>query len=317
VNGGSNVSCSANISSYTVTPSASGGGTINPSSAYSVTAGTTASFTVTATSGYTINSAVTGSCPQGSWNGGSTSSPGVWTTGAITNSCSVIFGFTPIPANSWFNLPSPTILRDTAFTLDVIAKSDSVKVGSYVFTVTFDPSKLVLDTSYQNASGQCSQGVCPGAQAVANRTNFVNDEAGSSITLNGSDASGVGPGNDLQLLVMHFKTKLVTGATPVTLTTTRLATPAGGNIGLTARSATVNVSYGLCGDADGNTSVNIVDALAIARKVVGLNPPPTVDVTLADVDKNGIASIVDAMHIARYAVGLVTPPEVCVIGQPL
>jgi hypothetical protein len=69
-----------------------------------------------------------------------------------------------------------------------------------------------------------------------------------------------------------------------------------------------------CGDVNNDSVVNIVDALAIARYLVNLPPPPAIDVTLADVDKNGTVSIMDAMHIARYSVGLVTPPEVCVIG---
>jgi hypothetical protein len=73
----------------------------------------------------------------------------------------------------------------------------------------------------------------------------------------------------------------------------------------------------LCGDANGDVMVNIIDALAVARKVAGLPPPPTIETTWADVDKSGTISIVDALHIARYSVGLVTPPEVCVIGTAL
>jgi len=223
---------------------------------------------------------------------------------------------TAVTPNAWLNPPTQIVLRDSLATLDVIVKSDSVKVGSYVFVVTLDPTKLVLDTDYQNASGQCSEGICPGANALANRTNFINDDTGSSITLNGS-GPGVGPGNDLQLLSLHFKSKLITGSTPVTLTTTRLATPTGGNIGLGTRGATVDVSPCLCGDANGDKAVNIIDALAVARKVVGLPPPPTIELQCADVDKNGIASIADAMHIARYSVGLQLPPEVCAMGLPL
>lgn len=74
---------------------------------------------------------------------------------------------------------------------------------------------------------------------------------------------------------------------------------------------------GLCGDSDGNRAVNIVDALAIARKLVGLPPPPTIDDLLADTNENGRLDINDALFIARYSIGLLLPPEVCAIGLPL
>jgi hypothetical protein len=70
-----------------------------------------------------------------------------------------------------------------------------------------------------------------------------------------------------------------------------------------AKGATVNVINYECGDADGNGFVNIVDALAVARKVATLPPPPTVG-PAADVNGDGLTSIGDAMNIARYSVGL-------------
>lgn len=59
----------------------------------------------------------------------------------------------------------------------------------------------------------------------------------------------------------------------------------------------------LCGDADGNSVVNIVDALAVARKVVNLPPPPAVT-EMADVDSNGQIAVADALNIAKFAIGL-------------
>lgn len=59
-----------------------------------------------------------------------------------------------------------------------------------------------------------------------------------------------------------------------------------------------------CGDADGSGNVSIVDALAIARHVAGLPPPPTVDTEAADVNADGSATIVDALLIARSVAGL-------------
>jgi hypothetical protein len=60
------------------------------------------------------------------------------------------------------------------------------------------------------------------------------------------------------------------------------------------------------GDVNSDNSINIVDALLIARYYVNLNPSPF-NQDKADVDCNGIINIVDALLIARYYVQLVGP----------
>ena len=80
------------VQTYTVTPSAGSGGTVNPSTAQTVFADTTPTFTVTPNTDYVRNNTVTGDCPAGSWNGN------LYTTGAITANCSVGFSFTYNPA---------------------------------------------------------------------------------------------------------------------------------------------------------------------------------------------------------------------------
>jgi hypothetical protein len=71
---------------YTVTPSGDGNETFSPGSAQAVASGAPQTFTVTPDAGYAINNTVGGTCPTGNW------SAGVYTTGAITSSCSVVFG---------------------------------------------------------------------------------------------------------------------------------------------------------------------------------------------------------------------------------
>jgi hypothetical protein len=75
------------IATHTVTPSAGTGGSITPTGAQTVNHNATKAFTVTASSGYAIYSSVGGTCPAGTWNSN------VYTTGAITADCTVIFGF--------------------------------------------------------------------------------------------------------------------------------------------------------------------------------------------------------------------------------
>jgi hypothetical protein len=312
-NGGSNASCAANIATYTVTPSAGSGGTVSPNTAQTVNYGAAKSFTVTANNGYTRNNAVGGTCPQGTWAGN------FWTTGAIIANCTVSFSFTPIQTNpnAWLNPPSPKVIIERPFALDVIVNSGGRVVGNYDFLLSYDVNKLGIDFSQCNGDGVCVGNDGWNNFSVFHNTTIVNGAIYGTINIYGTDATGSGPGNDLQLLKVYFKAKDVIGSVPVNLTIQALRSTSGYPIGTVANGATVNVSPALCGDANGDVMVNIIDALAVARKVAGLPPPPTIETTWADVDKSGTISIVDALHIARYSVGLVTPPEVCVIGTAL
>jgi hypothetical protein len=61
----------------------------------------------------------------------------------------------------------------------------------------------------------------------------------------------------------------------------------------------------LLGDVDGNNTIDIIDALQVARYYVGLINTFTMPQN-ADVDANGTVDIVDALYIARFYVGLIT-----------
>jgi len=61
---------------------------------------------------------------------------------------------------------------------------------------------------------------------------------------------------------------------------------------------------GIDGDANGDGTVNIVDALQIARFDAGLNPEPFYSGS-ADADCNGSINIIDALQIARFDAGLI------------
>ncbi len=59
------------------------------------------------------------------------------------------------------------------------------------------------------------------------------------------------------------------------------------------------------GDADGSGTVDIDDALTIARYVVFLISEDEINLSMADVDGNGTVDIFDALRIAQYVVGLI------------
>jgi glucuronoarabinoxylan endo-1,4-beta-xylanase len=62
---------------------------------------------------------------------------------------------------------------------------------------------------------------------------------------------------------------------------------------------------GIIGDANGNGTVDIVDALLIAQYYVGLNPSGFVAAN-ADANCSGSIDIVDALLVAQYYVGLIS-----------
>jgi len=168
-------------------------------------------------------------------------------------------------------------------------------------------------------------------------TNAATNVVATSATLNGSVISTGATATasfDFGTSTTYGETVVATpssiySATPVAISATKAGLAC--NTAYNFRAQAVNstgTGYGvnqtfttsscsLCGDADGNGMVNIVYALAVARKVLGLPPPPTIDVVLADVNTDGNVDINDALQIARYSVGLLLPPEVCKIGQPL
>ena len=77
------------VTTFIVTASAGTGGLISPSGAQTVTEGGTVSFTLAADSGYSF-STISGTCPLGRVSGTS------YTTGAITQNCTVVAEFTSV-----------------------------------------------------------------------------------------------------------------------------------------------------------------------------------------------------------------------------
>lgn len=74
-----------------VTASVTGtNGTVEPAAPVQVAEGSTAAFTLTPAAGFEHDATVGGTCPAGSFNGNT------YTTGAITENCSVTFAFAPL-----------------------------------------------------------------------------------------------------------------------------------------------------------------------------------------------------------------------------
>lgn len=90
-----NIDYSLNLTSiYSVTPNSGANGTISPNSVQLINSGSKATFTITPNSGFIVNLPIGGTCPPGTYYPGSPSSS--YTTGTITNSCSVSPTFSAI-----------------------------------------------------------------------------------------------------------------------------------------------------------------------------------------------------------------------------
>lgn len=158
--GGSAASCSANIQTFTVTPSAGAGGSLSPNTPQTVNINGTASFTVTPNTGYFIAS-VNG-C--GGWLSGNT-----YTTGAITGSCEVSAAFTPTYS---------------------ISGTVSTSTGAAISGVTMTLSGSKTGTSTTNSNGSYSfTGLSDGTYTIApSLTGFAFSP--SSLSVIGANLTG-------------------------------------------------------------------------------------------------------------------------------
>ena len=62
---------------------------------------------------------------------------------------------------------------------------------------------------------------------------------------------------------------------------------------------------GILGDTNGDESVDIADALMVARYDAGLIQLDETQLSVSDVNKDGSVDIADSLMIARYDAGLI------------
>lgn len=185
---------SAAVTAYTVTPSGTNV-TIAPSGLQTIEANKKASFTVTANEGHTLLDEVAGTCPAGTWEGN------VYTTGAITEACSVKFAAT-------INTFSVKASGDHVS----IAPSgvQTVEFGSTLsFTLTYDPGyDLTL------LGGTCPTGSLNGhvyttgpikadctVEFVPKHLSYIVTSLGPNLTIDPADTQFVLYGDPLALKV--------------------------------------------------------------------------------------------------------------------
>ncbi len=159
--------------------------------------------------------------------------------------------------------------NDVLYAIGMGWPSNNQMVITSLKSGSFDSSKITAVT-FLNGGGNCS---------------WSQDGTGLKVNLpsNLSDSMG-------------YAVKIYLGGSPQTPEPTPVETPA---------PTGTPVATGKLGDANGNGTVDIVDALLIAQYYVGLNPSGFT-ASNADVNCSGAIDIVDALLIAQYYVGLIT-----------
>jgi hypothetical protein len=171
---------------FSVTPSGTNV-TIRPSAVQYVSPGSVQAFIVSASTGYTLSAAVGGTCPAGSWSGGT------YTTGAVSSNCTVTF-------SSTLNTYSVTPSGDGNETIT----PNTVQTVNYNTTQAFTVTPSAGYTLSNSVGGTCPTGSWSGSiyttgAVVGNCTvifsaalnTYTVTPSGSHVTINPNTAQTV------------------------------------------------------------------------------------------------------------------------------
>ena len=127
---------------------------------------------------------------------------------------------------AWIKPSSKNVHLNTSFDLEIHVKSKKQKLGAYNFTITFDNTLLNVDTTLG------TDGVSAGRDGFITAVN-TNNGAGN-VVVNGFNVAGTGPGNNLRVLVVHFKALSNHGKAKIGLSVESLVDVTGATIEITS-----------------------------------------------------------------------------------
>ena len=195
----------------------------------------------------------------------------------------------------WLEPDTSEINLNSSFLLELHGNTMNQKLGSYQFVLTFDSNMIEIDDE------KADQGVEKGEDGLSG---FVNDQEEGKLVINGFDAAGKGPGDDLTILKLYFKSSGIAGQTNIDLSVSSFTNVFAENIGFPkGKGSIINIVDVIIGDVDGDKKILIVDALQVARYAVNLVVSDFIE-GAADVNSDDDINIADALLIARKAAGL-------------
>jgi aryl-phospho-beta-D-glucosidase BglC (GH1 family) len=194
------------------------------------------------------------------------------------------------PCNVSFSPSNSTQDIGSTFQIAVVVDSGSQELAAYGFTITYTSNVLSVVEVEEGAQGFLAA---------------ANTNTPGEIVASGFDASGTGPGSNLEVLIITFNAQRE-GNSPLGIYVDQLVDPDTTTIGAACgNDGNVEVSDNSTGDTNGDGGIDILDALLTAQYYVGLNPSGF-NAGAADTNCDGSVDILDALLIAQYYVGLIT-----------
>jgi hypothetical protein len=136
---------------------------------------------------------------------------------------------------------------------------------------------------------------------VGTPTANINNTAGTAI-IAAYVSTVTGPDSPITFANLELTAVGSSGeSSPLTLEVATLADANGLPVDATAESGVFTI--GLRGDANGDGSVTIVDAMFVAQYTVGNRDASELNMVNADASLDGMVDVIDAMFIAQYVVG--------------
>ncbi|MEW6570084.1 MAG: hypothetical protein AB1390_02745 [Nitrospirota bacterium] len=154
----------------------------------------------------------------------------------------------------WISPGSAGVNASGTFDLEVLVNSGTQKLGAYQFNIIFNKDLINVDTT------KGTEGVDAGAQGFFAAVNTNNNTG--SLTVNGFDGTGKGPGTSLRVLIVHFKAFSTIGSTNIGLSVSTLAdingytigTPSGQGATVTIQEPVYRLSVGITPNNSGSVA---------------------------------------------------------------